>query len=365
LDEFDLVSSESSQVGDIEDTIVSLGVLSVDTSDLYVIFVSDRLMEIFVLHELWKVDVNGSSKSGTKVGWAGRDVTEMLIVGEFGFLLNEASSGGESLEDGTDVGSLLHGDDSKLIFFVNPDEESLIIVMIDSSSLWPVSLETAGFKIFISTLEEEVIGDELRFLSFGHFWEGVVFTLKFSGEFVKSRDDEIFGLNSVYSGDLGTEWECGEVSSNSDSSGVDHLILILWEWWAVKLVNIHGGKMLVSLTVTVIVLDNFIEKWGESIVGIVGSSVDTNTRVSPLGSGEDTLLEGETVFIFLVLAFFPNIWGKAFEKDGVGTSWEEWHTGDGFWAFKVRSHEGTLRIGWSGLSWGSGNGGSVLSTHSK
>jgi hypothetical protein len=60
-------------------------VLSVDTSDLYVIFVSDGLMEVWVLHELWKVDVNGSSKSGTKVSWAGRNVTEMLIVSEFAF----------------------------------------------------------------------------------------------------------------------------------------------------------------------------------------------------------------------------------------------------------------------------------------
>ena len=75
LDEFDLVSSESSQVGDIEDTIVSLGVLSVDTSDLYVIFVSDGLMEVWVLHELWKVDVNGSSESSSKVGWASGDVS--------------------------------------------------------------------------------------------------------------------------------------------------------------------------------------------------------------------------------------------------------------------------------------------------
>jgi len=199
LDEFNLVSSESSQVGDIEDTIVSLGVLSVDTSDLYVIFVSDRLMEIWVLHELWKVDVNGSSKSGTKVSWAGRNVTEMLIVGEFGFLLNEASSGGESLEDGTDIGSLLHGDDSKLIFFVNPDEESLSIIMEDSSTLWPVSLETAGFKIFISTLEEEMIGNELGFLSRGHLRKGVVFTFKFSSEFTEGGGDEFFNLDSVNS----------------------------------------------------------------------------------------------------------------------------------------------------------------------
>ena len=92
MDELDLVSSESSQVGDIEDTVISLGVLSVDTSDLDLIFVSNGLMEIWVLHELWKVDVNGGSESSSEVGWASRDVTKMLVVGEFGFLFNETSS---------------------------------------------------------------------------------------------------------------------------------------------------------------------------------------------------------------------------------------------------------------------------------
>jgi len=199
LDEFNLVSSESSQVGDIEDTIVGFGVLSVDTSDLYVIFVSDGLMEIWVLHELWKVDVNGGSESSSKVGWAGRDVTKMLIVSEFGFLLDEVSSGGESLENGTDVRSLLHGDDSKLIFFINPDEESLSVIMEDTSTFWPVSLESAGFEIFISTLEEEVIGNELFSLIIGHLWEGVVFTFKFSSEFTEGGDDEVLNLDSVNS----------------------------------------------------------------------------------------------------------------------------------------------------------------------
>jgi len=143
LDELDFVSTESSQVGDIEDTIISFGVLSMDTSDLDVIFISNGLMHFWVFHEFWEVDVNGSSKTGSEVGWAGRDVTEMGVVGELSFSFNEAGSLRESRENSSDIGSLLHGDDSKLIFFVNPDEESLGIVMEDSSTLWPVSLESA------------------------------------------------------------------------------------------------------------------------------------------------------------------------------------------------------------------------------
>jgi hypothetical protein len=123
--------------------------------------------------------------------------------------------------------------------------------------------------------------------------------------------------------------------------------------------------MLISLGVTVIILDNFIEKWGESIVRIVRSGINTNTGVSPLGSREDSLLESEAKFIFLVLACSPDIWGKAFTEDGFGTGWEVWHTSDGLWSFKVGSHELTLSIMRSGLSWRSSNGGSILSTHSK
>ena len=114
-----------------------------DSSDLHMIFIGDRLMEFWVGHQFWEVNVHGSSKTGSKVSWAVRDVTEMLVVGEFSLLLNLTSCDRESLEDLLDVRSSLHGNNSKLILLIDPDEESLVVVMEDSSSLWPVSLKTA------------------------------------------------------------------------------------------------------------------------------------------------------------------------------------------------------------------------------
>jgi len=73
--------------------------------------------------------------------------------------------------------------------------------------------------------------------------------------------------------------------------------------------------VLVVLSMSVILGDDLIEKWGEGIVRVVGSSVDTNTRVGPLSSGEDSLFERETVFISSVFACFPDIWGKAFLEE--------------------------------------------------
>jgi hypothetical protein len=142
LYELNFVSSESSHVRDVEDAIVGFSVLSVDSSDLDVIFVGDRLVKILSFHKFWKVDVNGSSETCSKIGWAVRDITKMFIISEFSFLFNFTSGDGKSLEDFEDVGALLHGDNSELIFFIDPDEESFVIIVINSSSLWPVSLKT-------------------------------------------------------------------------------------------------------------------------------------------------------------------------------------------------------------------------------
>jgi hypothetical protein len=112
LGQFDLVAAESSQVGDIEDTIVSLGMLTVSTADLDEVLVSDGLELVLVLLKLGELDVDGGSHAGTEVGGAGRNVTEMGVVLELGNLLNLGGGDGKTLEDLTNVRSLLHRDDS-------------------------------------------------------------------------------------------------------------------------------------------------------------------------------------------------------------------------------------------------------------
>jgi len=70
LDKLFLGFTESSSVGNIEDSVISFGVLSVDTSDLHLVFVSNFVESFLVLLELWERDMDGSSHGGTKVGWA-------------------------------------------------------------------------------------------------------------------------------------------------------------------------------------------------------------------------------------------------------------------------------------------------------
>ena len=134
--------------------------LSVDSSDLNMELVGNGVELFLVLHELWKLDVHGSSESSSEVSGARGDVSKMFIVRELADLLNLRSSSAESGEDFRDTGSLLHGDDSKLILLINPDKESLGIVVEDTSSSWPVSVKVACLQESISLLEEEVIINE-------------------------------------------------------------------------------------------------------------------------------------------------------------------------------------------------------------
>jgi hypothetical protein len=89
----------------------------------------------------------------------------MFVMGELSNSFNMGASLGKSGEDSSDISTILHGDDSELIFFVNPDKEGLLIVMEDTSAFRPFSVEITSFQESVSLLEEEVIIDELFSLS--------------------------------------------------------------------------------------------------------------------------------------------------------------------------------------------------------
>jgi len=91
----------------------------------------------------------------------------VVVVSELSLLFNRSNSSRESFEDLTDVRARLHGDDSELIFLVDPHKEGLVLVMEDTSSLGPFSLEEGRLKILVVTLEEEVVLGELFLLSGG------------------------------------------------------------------------------------------------------------------------------------------------------------------------------------------------------
>lgn len=71
-------------------------------------------------------------------------------MGELSVLLDVSAGAGESVEDGVDVSTGLHGDDSELILFVNPHEEGLGIVVEDTSAFGPFAVKTASLQESVS-----------------------------------------------------------------------------------------------------------------------------------------------------------------------------------------------------------------------
>ena len=65
--------------------------------------------------------------------------------------------------------------------------------------------------------------------------------------------------------------------------------------------------MLVSLLVSVIVLDNLVHKRGKRSVRAMRARVDTDARVWVLDSREDCLFEREAYVILGILELIPDI----------------------------------------------------------
>ena len=179
------------------------------STDLHVELVGDALESRPVLHQVGKVDVDGGAEGCSKVGWARSDVTELVVVSERGNTLDVGCSLRQSCEDCTDVSTLLHRDDSKLILLVDPDEEGLLVVVEDASAFRPVSVEVASIQESVSLLEKEVIVDQLLLLGWSHGAEGVECASELTCESVTGLDYLLFNLVPLLSRD---SWAKRELS---------------------------------------------------------------------------------------------------------------------------------------------------------
>jgi len=106
----------------------------------------------------------------------------MVVLGKFGNLLDFGGGSRESLEDLSDVRTGLHGDDSQLIFFVDPDEESLVVVVEDSSAFGPFSFQAGRLKVLVTLLEQEVVVNQRLLVLGTHRCKGVIFSLEITFE---------------------------------------------------------------------------------------------------------------------------------------------------------------------------------------
>jgi hypothetical protein len=168
-----------------------------DASDLDVELVSDSLEICHFGSELRQLDVDRCSQGSSEVGWAGSDVTETFIVSESSDRLNLSGGCSKSRENSSNISTLLHRNNSQLIFFINPNEEGLLVVMEDTSSFRPVPVESTSLKESVTLFKEEVISNQLLLLSFSHRAKRIESASKFALKRVAGLNNFLFDLISL------------------------------------------------------------------------------------------------------------------------------------------------------------------------
>ena len=68
----------------------------------------------------------------------------MVVTSELGNCLDVLAGAREAVENDVEVSTLLHRDDAELVFFVNPHEEGLVVVVEDTSAFGPFAVKTAS-----------------------------------------------------------------------------------------------------------------------------------------------------------------------------------------------------------------------------
>ena len=190
-------------------------------------------------------------------------------------------------------------------------------------------------------LEEEMVGDELVLIFLGHTGERVEFTSEVTFEGFASSNDLSHDLVSLVLGDSRAKRVSSQVSSNSDSSGLDHSGVLLDEFSVLDAFCGHVRSVNGIRCVLVVVGNALIEELVESSVRVLRSSVDSDTRVLVLDTREDASFESNSLSARLVFVLFPNFLGEALFELRFAFWSEESFEIDEF----VRSLESSLLLG--------------------
>merc|ERR1712012_1517587 len=297
LDKLNLRVSEPVLVGDVVGVSGLATRLSTGATGLQVKLLATSLELVnAVLGPAGQVNVNRCPHASTKVGGAGVDVAKPLIQAEvlarllLHRVLDSLDTLGEPGEDFFHISSLLHGDDAELVLFVHPDQESLVLVVEDTTTLRPVSLHASNGKVPVARDEEEVVVNELLTDLLIHSGQRVVVTSKVRGEVLDRVDHQLLDSNTLLLGDSGGKTEAIDGTANTDPARVNGSIR---DNIALDLAGIHVGSVLGRGADSVVFADEGVEDGGKVLVGVPVTSVDAAVLVVELNGASDGLDEGE------------------------------------------------------------------------
>lgn len=180
LDSVEFGETHAPLVGDVIDATFGFCMFTAGTADLQIVFAGNFFELGLVGGELGYFDVDRSTDSGTQVGWAESEETEPVVVGEGQPFFDVVYSTDQTPENGAEVTTHLHGNDTKMIFFVDPNQEGFVVVVIDTTSRWPETARVGGLQEAVTFLEQEVVVDQFLLDFFAHASKWVEGTFEFT-----------------------------------------------------------------------------------------------------------------------------------------------------------------------------------------
>jgi len=297
LDELDFRVTQTMLVGNVISVTSLAARLSAGTTGLEVELFAPGLQTVnAVLGPAGQVNVDGGTHASAQVGGARVNVTELGGEQEVlaRFSLDGVTDGldapGETLEDTLDVTSLLHGNDTELILLVDPDQESLVSVVEDTTALGPVTLHTGYLQVGVTRHEEEMVIDELLAGGLVHAGEGVVVASEVAGQFGEGVLHEGLNVDTLLLGDSGGKTKALDGASNADPARVNGNIGLDV---AGDFAGVHVGGVLEVSGKAMVFADEGVEDISKVDVGVLVTSIDTTVLVVELNGASNGLGQGE------------------------------------------------------------------------
>jgi len=312
LDGLELGQAHAAFVGDIVDTTFSFSVLSAGSAHLQVVLSGGLFQLDAVSSQFGQLDVHRGADGGAQVGGAEGQETETVVVGEGDAFLDLVDGGNQAAVDGLQVTTLLHGDDAEMIFFVAPDQESLVNVVVDTATSGPVAASVGSLEEAITFLEQEVVIDQLLLDLLGHSGERVESSLQFTFQSGERGGDFVFHLLVLGLSQAGVEGVSLHRAAATDAGRDDVLALRVQVAQSFDISEVTSGVLVASFESGVVVADDGVEQVSEDGVRLGIGGIDTNTRVQILHTGLNDIEKSGAEGSLQVLCLIEDLTGQEF-----------------------------------------------------
>ena len=194
-------------------------------------------------------------------------------------------------------------------------KEGFVLVVEDSSTLWPVSLHASSLQVLVSRHEQEMIIHKLLADRLFHTSQWEVLSGKISLKLGKGILHEALHLKSLLLGNSRAQAKSLNASANTDSGALDWDIIINV---AADLGGVHVTGVGGVSRDAMVLLDDGVEDLGEVLVAIPVSGVDAAVLVVELNGASTSLGDGEVAGLGLdVLDLVPSLLGHVLGDQGV------------------------------------------------